>query len=286
MARDLLKPAGQGDQGEADAELARVLAAAGDTGRIDPAALTVALREARVFVGVEAQATSVDETTGADRGSEMALITLRTASGASALPVFTSVATLAAWRPAARPVPVAGPDAFAQAAQEGLGAMVIDVAGPHTASLDLLPAREPSPELDDQSLSALRPPTDPDGPLSRTRVRSALRALALPITAWPAELTARPAADPAPASSAPASPAAAAAEAASASPAGGAESGGRPVLVVMPRGRAGRQLDGVEVARLLSEQLGGGSGIAVLLVGAGLGQTLAVRRQLGHGLHA
>ncbi|WP_163549637.1 SseB family protein [Candidatus Frankia nodulisporulans] len=280
MARDLLKPAGQGDQGEADAELARVLAAAGDTGRIDPAALTVALREARVFVGVEAQATSVDEATGADRGSEMALITLRTASGASALPVFTSVATLAAWRPAARPVPVAGPDAFAQAAQEGLGVMVIDVAGPHTASLDLLPAREPTPELDDQSLSALRPPTDPDGPLSRTRVRSALRALALPITAWPAELTARPAADPAPASPA------AAAEAASASPAGGAESGGRPVLVVMPRGRAGRQLDGVKVARLLSEQLGGGSGIAVLLVGAGLGQTLAVRRQLGHGLHA
>ncbi|MCK9921496.1 SseB family protein [Frankia sp. AgPm24] len=283
MARDLLKPAGQGDQGEADAELARVLAAAGDTGRIDPAALTVALREARVFVGVEAQATSVDEATGADRGSEMALITLRTASGASALPVFTSVATLAAWRPAARPVPVAGPDAFAQAAQEGLGAMVIDVAGPHTASLDLLPAREPSPELDDQSLSALRPPTDPDGPLSRTRVRSALRALALPITAWPAELTARPAADPAPASPA---AAAAAAEADSASPAGGVGSGGRPVLVVMPRGRAGRQLDGVEVARLLSEQLGGGSGIAVLLVGAGLGQTLAVRRQLGHGLHA
>ncbi|MCM3887544.1 SseB family protein [Frankia sp. R82] len=277
MARDLVKPAGQGDQGEADAELARVLAAAGDTGRVDPAALTAALREARVFVGVEAQATAVDEATGADRSSEMALITLRTASGASALPVFTSVATLAAWRPAARPVPVAGPDAFAQAAQEGLGALVIDVAGPHSASLDLLPVGESTADLDDRSLTALRPPADPDGPLSHTRVRAALRALALPVTAWPAEFAASEVAD------------------TSAEGNGGrggvareavAERGGRrPVLVVAPRGRAGRQVDGVQVARQLSEQLGGGGGIAVLLVGPGLGAALAVRRQLGRGLH-
>ncbi len=137
MARHRVAPAGQGDNGSADETLARVLAAGTAGGRIDPDELAAALRGARVFVGVEAQRTSSDAVTGADRTSEMALVTLRAESGATALPVFSSVAALAAWRPAARPVPVAAPQACAEAARQGLGTVVIDVAGPHTASFDL-----------------------------------------------------------------------------------------------------------------------------------------------------
>jgi hypothetical protein len=45
--------------------------------------------------------------------------------------VFTSLATLAAWRPDARPVPVDGPRAALSAVAEGAAVLVVDVAGPH-----------------------------------------------------------------------------------------------------------------------------------------------------------
>jgi hypothetical protein len=72
-----------------------------------------------------------------DKRSEMVLATLRLPSGATALPVFSSAAALSAWRASARPVPVSARDACAQAAQLGHRAVVIDVAGPVTATLDV-----------------------------------------------------------------------------------------------------------------------------------------------------
>ncbi|WP_261569195.1 SseB family protein [Frankia gtarii] len=214
MARHLLTPAGQGDDGAADETLVRVLAAGGPTGRVDPAALTDALRRARVFVAIEAMLTSTDATTGADKTSEMALATLRTPAGASALPIFSSVTTLAAWREAARPVPVTAPDAWAEAVRLGLDSVVIDVAGPYSTSLKVGPGGVDMPvgpvaaaEADravaavdaperggrgespaDFALTALRRPTTPDGPLARPRVREALRSITERVEVWPAEL--------------------------------------------------------------------------------------------------
>ncbi|WP_131803755.1 SseB family protein, partial [Pseudofrankia sp. BMG5.36] len=158
MAVDLLTPPGQGDGGEADPRL-RAALESGDAG-----AVAAALTGARVFVGVESRLLEpADEvaavaTTEPDPGrqdagghagpprhgphfsekaSEMVLATLRMPSGATALPVFSSVAALSAWRSAARPVPVPAADACAEAARLGHGTVVVDVAGPVTATLDV-----------------------------------------------------------------------------------------------------------------------------------------------------
>ena len=49
--------------------------------------------------------------------------------GRTALPVFSCVAALAAWRPDARPVPAEGPRAAAAALQEGWELLVVDPGG-------------------------------------------------------------------------------------------------------------------------------------------------------------
>ncbi|SNQ50932.1 SseB protein N-terminal domain [Frankia canadensis] len=252
MARHLLTPAGQGDSGGADDTLARVLADGHAAGRMDPVALGEALRQARVFVGVEAQPTSVDVATGADKTSEMALITLRTDAGATALPIFSSVATLAAWRPAARPVPVAAPDAWQEATRLGLGALVIDVAGPCPASLDLVPggdAEVGAPTAADFDVAALRRPGRDDGPLARAAVLAALRAVPARVEAWPAELP------------------------------GCGEGDPRPVLVIAVHG-----VTSESVARQLSRLLAGAEAVAVLAVRPQ--EARAVRRRLGRGVRA
>ncbi|ABD12540.1 hypothetical protein ThrDRAFT_03414 [Frankia casuarinae] len=285
MARDLLTPSGQGDDGRADESLTRALAA----NPVDPAVLTAALRQARVFVGVEARLTAADAVTGADKTSEMALTTLRTPSGATALPIFSSVSALTAWRSSARPVPVAAVDACTEAVRLGLGAVVIDVAGPRSASLDVGPGG-PAPvpggsgsdapsgtldtprvteaaDLDKLRVTALRRPSDPDGPLSRRRVREALRTVTERVEVWPAELLL---------------------------PGAGAP---RPVLAVAVRqGGDADARSGELLARRLSRLLATdpapapapareqerASGPAVLLVSAR--EAEAVRRHLGRGL--
>ncbi|MBL7518066.1 SseB family protein, partial [Frankia sp. CNm7] len=154
MAVDLMTPPGQGDAGEGDPRLLAALRS-GDEG-----AVAAALPGARVFVGVESRllelADPVDpaeQPAGAcaaherpaggkpglrgEKKSEMVLATLRLPSGATALPVFSSVAALSAWRSAARPVPVSAVDACAEASRLGHPTVVIDVAGPVTATLDV-----------------------------------------------------------------------------------------------------------------------------------------------------
>jgi len=153
VAVDLLTPPGQGDDGAADPGL-RAALESGDAG-----AVAAALAGARVFVGVESrlleladpvappEAAAVGpragERTGGkpglrgDKNSEMVLAILQLPSGATALPVFSSVAALSAWRSAARPVPVPAADACAEAARLGHPTVVVDVAGPVTATLDV-----------------------------------------------------------------------------------------------------------------------------------------------------
>jgi hypothetical protein len=123
-----------GDAGHADPELLAAL-----TGS-DVSAVRQALSAARVFVPVAAQLVSADAT-GADKQSDMALLLLDGPSG-QALPLFSSVEALAAWddgrTAGARPVAVSGADALAHAAEEKLAALVVDLAGPHPAVLELI----------------------------------------------------------------------------------------------------------------------------------------------------
>ena len=65
-----------------------------------------------------------------DKRTDMALVTLTAPDGRRALPLFTSVAALAAWDPAARPVPVSAARAAQAAVAEGCHVAVVDLAGP------------------------------------------------------------------------------------------------------------------------------------------------------------
>jgi hypothetical protein len=77
-----------------------------------------------------------------DKTSDMATALLTGRDGRRALLAFTSLETLAAWRPDARPVPVSATLAARSALQEGAAALVIDVAGPtmYAVEGDLLDA--------------------------------------------------------------------------------------------------------------------------------------------------
>ena len=122
-----------GDPGTADPALSRALQDR-SAGRSSDAAVVRALAEARVLVPVVAVRTedggTVHGTT--DRQADMALVTLTGPDGRRALPVFSSVQTLAAWDPAARPVAVESRRAAASAVAEGCDLMVLDAAGPAT----------------------------------------------------------------------------------------------------------------------------------------------------------
>lgn len=118
-------PAGPfaGDDGRPDTALTDALSGQGDTVDEPPPGPGVvqALRTARVFVPVVASA---------EDAAEMALVTITGVDGRRALPVFTSPATLARWRPDARPVPVPAPRAALSAVQEGCDLIDVDPAGP------------------------------------------------------------------------------------------------------------------------------------------------------------
>jgi len=105
------------------------LAAAAEGWATDPGMLTElvsALGRARVLVPV---VTGADDR-AADRST--AVVALPTADGRTGLPVFSGVASLAAWHPEARPVPVPGARAAAAALAEGWELLVLDPAGPVT----------------------------------------------------------------------------------------------------------------------------------------------------------
>ncbi|WP_322747515.1 MULTISPECIES: SseB family protein [unclassified Frankia] len=146
MKRELLAPSGQGDHGGADGALRAAL----DAG--DEQSVATALVRARVFVAIEARRTDADPPgdplgdpdvdppgdagTGAEKSSEMVLVTLWVPSGATAIPAFSGVDTLARWRRTARPVAVPGHALCAQAVRDGHSAVVLDIAGPAMATVD------------------------------------------------------------------------------------------------------------------------------------------------------
>jgi len=130
--RRIPDPGFAGDTGGADPNLADALeAVAADPGR-QPEVLA-ALHGARVLAAVGAVATETAPGAGvhlADKEADIALALLDDGAGRRALPVFSSVATLARWDPRSRPVPVEGSRAAAVAQAEGAQDLVVDLAGP------------------------------------------------------------------------------------------------------------------------------------------------------------
>jgi hypothetical protein len=119
------------DDGAAPAELEAALRAHADGSGADHPVLA-ALAGARLLVPVVAVLTE-DETVGGlrrEKESEMALPTLVGDDGRRAVLAFTSTASLARWRPDARPVAVHARQACLAAVDEAADALVVDVAGP------------------------------------------------------------------------------------------------------------------------------------------------------------
>lgn len=109
-------PAAPGDVGEPDPTFAAALLA-GDVGEV-----LGLLAATRLIVPVVALPATGE--------AEMAVPELVNADGGRALPVFTGVASLRAWRDDARPVPMSGRRVLLAAADGGYDGIVIDVAGP------------------------------------------------------------------------------------------------------------------------------------------------------------
>lgn len=129
MQRVLSDPGFDGDDGSAQPALTAALAAWRDTG--DPAPVHEALRSARVMVPIVAIATEL-EASGAEKATDMAVITLRGPDGRVALPAFGSLAGLTAWHSEARPLPITAARAAEAALFENADLLVLDPAGPVT----------------------------------------------------------------------------------------------------------------------------------------------------------
>jgi hypothetical protein len=120
------------DTGAADPALASALAHPGDE-----VALLSAIGRARLLVPIVAEPVTVDSSGGrtVEKQTDLAAVTLVAPDGTRALPVFSSMAAIAAWDPEARPVPVTAARAGQAAVSERCDVMVVDVAGPETVAL-------------------------------------------------------------------------------------------------------------------------------------------------------
>lgn len=132
QGRSFAHTAASDDDGSADQAL---LAALTDfaSGAGDPAIVVDAVRGARLLVPLLARAGDVRVTSDGrtvDKTQELSLATVRAPDGRSVLPAFSSVRTMAAWNPRARPVPAAGPRIALAAAGEQTELIVIDPTSP------------------------------------------------------------------------------------------------------------------------------------------------------------
>ncbi|KQR11186.1 SseB family protein [Cellulomonas sp. Leaf334] len=126
-----------GDDGAADPAVAGALAALQDrSGTVR--AVVDALAGTRVLVPVLAELEVEDVVVHGghahtvDKEASAGIVALQAPDGRTALPVFTSVATMAAWRADARPVPSDVARAALSAVTEGWEVLVVDPGGPTT----------------------------------------------------------------------------------------------------------------------------------------------------------
>ncbi|MFJ4692521.1 SseB family protein [Streptomyces sp. NPDC088766] len=132
--KNIPDPGFSDDDGSADPGLSAALAAwAEDRTAVGP--VLEALKGARLLVPVVAVLGELEEDSEEGGGlrrektSDMAVPTLR-AGDRTALPAFTSTASLARWDPQARPVAVPLHQALRAAAHEKADTVVLDMAGP------------------------------------------------------------------------------------------------------------------------------------------------------------
>lgn len=99
---------------------------AGDT---DASSVVRVFRQSRLLIpllavlgesGVNSQGRPVD------KSQELSIVTVSGPDGRTVLPVFSSVAAMAAWNPVARPVPASGPRVAVAAVSEGTELVVLD----------------------------------------------------------------------------------------------------------------------------------------------------------------
>ncbi|MFD3874914.1 SseB family protein [Streptomyces sp. NPDC058623] len=165
--KNIPDPGFSDDDGTADPRLSAALAAWAADRAAEPQVLA-ALKDARLLVPVVAMLGEVETDPGTglkrEKTSDMAVPTL-TAGDRRALPAFTSIASLALWDPAARPVAVPLHQALAAAAHEKADTIVVDLAGP-------VPY-----QLTGSALLALAEGRTEAGPLADPAVREAVRAV-------------------------------------------------------------------------------------------------------------
>ncbi len=129
-----------GDDGGADPAVAAALAAYSD-GSGSLVAVVDALTGTRVLVPVLAELEATETVVHGghahtvDKEASAGIVALRAPDGRTALPVFTSVASLSRWRADARPMPSELARAALSAVQEGWEVLVVDPGGPATALL-------------------------------------------------------------------------------------------------------------------------------------------------------
>ncbi|QIQ05659.1 SseB family protein [Streptomyces liangshanensis] len=159
--KNIPDPGFSDDDGTADPGLASALAAwSADRSAEGP--VLAALRTARLLVPIVAVLGETEEDENGlrrEKTSDMAVPTLR-AGDRRALPAFTSVAALARWDPAARPVAVPLHQALQAAAHERADTVVLDLAGPvpyqltGPALLAAAEGRTSTDPLDDPAVTA------------------------------------------------------------------------------------------------------------------------------------
>jgi hypothetical protein len=98
------------------------------------AGVITSLRGSRLLVPVVARVDALDET-GADKDSHIAAVTFQSRDGRVGLPAFTSLEALAAWDPNARPIPQKAELVAASCLEQGLDALLIDMASEHRCAL-------------------------------------------------------------------------------------------------------------------------------------------------------
>lgn len=126
-----------GDDGSADAQLGALLEGYGE-GSSTLSDVVARLAVTRVLVPVLAELGAAETVVQdgkelhVDKEASAGVVALEAPDGRRALPVFTSVESMRAWRSDARPVPVEAPRAALSAVSEDWSLLVIDPAGPVT----------------------------------------------------------------------------------------------------------------------------------------------------------
>lgn len=121
-----------GDDGSADPALLAALKAY-QAGKGTAAAVVDAYRAARLLIPLVAEAGDVGIAPSGhtvDKTQELSIVTVAAPDGRRVLPVFTSVETLCAWDPKARPVPADGARTALSAVADDTDLIVIDPASP------------------------------------------------------------------------------------------------------------------------------------------------------------